>query len=62
MTAEEAGEGDEPRGEAKAPITKTAMFKTPYHHIKGVFAAEKSGEFRLPFQPGHIACREIWLN
>ena len=27
-------------------ITKTAMFKTPYHHIKGVIAAENTGEFR----------------
>lgn len=27
------------------PITKTAMFKMPYHHIKGAFTAEESGEF-----------------
>jgi hypothetical protein len=24
-----------------SPITKTAMFETPYHHIKGVFTAER---------------------
>ena len=32
-------------GAGLRPITKTAMFKTPYHHIKGAIAPDNSTEF-----------------
>jgi len=44
------------------PITKTAMFEVPYHHIKGVFTPEVSNGVPHASAPGHIVCRGFWLK
>lgn len=44
------------------PITKTAVFKVPYHHIKGVFTPENSGEFRQLSAPRTLFAARFGLT
>jgi hypothetical protein len=59
MTAEK---GERSAVHHHPPITKTAAFKAPYHHIKGVFTPEKAGEFRQLSYPDTLFAARFGLT